>query len=133
MMRVYVAAKFEEGNKVKEVYKKLAALGIGITHNWTDEDASKYKGNDLLAFKTECAENDRRGVLHAHAVLVLNHERLFGGAAEMGMALAMDIPVYVVNPEIRENIFFHLPDVQTFEDVDLAIKQIKEDHDSLYV
>lgn len=107
-MKIYVAAKFEEGARVRGVYDTLREAGFSITHDWTTEDASAYTGAAKLAYKRQCGTNDYRGVVNADAVLVLNHALLYGGAAEMGMAIALKKPVYVVGAEIRENIFFHL-------------------------
>lgn len=108
-MKIYVAAKFEEATRVQDVYKTLRARGFQITHDWTTEDSSVFpEGPEKLAYKHACAMNDYFGVKNADAVLVLNHPLLYGGAAEMGMAIALHVPVYVVGAEIRENIFFHL-------------------------
>lgn len=107
-MKIYVAAKFEEAQRVQRVYETLRARGFTITHDWTTEDASLYEGEAKLAYKRQCAINDYHGVKNADAMLVLNHALLYGGAAEMGMAIALEKPVYVVGSDIRENIFFHL-------------------------
>lgn len=106
-MKIYVAAKFEEGPKVQKVYEKLRARGHKITHDWTTEDADKFK--NVNGYSEQCAKSDYYGVLEADAVLLFNHDRLYGGATEMGIAIAAGVPVYVVGREIRENIFFNLP------------------------
>lgn len=107
-MKIYVAGKFEEAERVRMVHQRLRDNGFQITHDWTTEDASIYKGEALAEYKHWCATNDLKGVLDADAVLVLNHDKLFGGAAEMGIAIGRGIKVFVVEPEIQENIFFHL-------------------------
>ena len=107
-MKIYVAAKFEEAERVQRVYALLRNRGFKITHDWTTEDASLYEGEAKAAYKRQCAMNDYFGVCYADAVLVLNHGLLYGGAAEMGMAIALHKPVFVVGSEIRENIFFHM-------------------------
>lgn len=125
-MKIYVAAKFEEGPMVQKVYEKLRARGHEITHDWTNEDAEKFKNED--GYAARCAINDFRGVMDADAVLVFNHDRLFGGATEMGIAIAGGIPIYVVGRGIRENIFFNLPEgIKHFNSDDDAISEMEVD------
>lgn len=129
-MRIYVAAKFEEGPKVRDVYKKLEARGHKITHDWTCEDAEKFKNE--AGYAEGCAVKDYKGVINAEAVLLFNHDRLFGGATEMGIAIAKGIPVYTIGREIRENIFFNLNrswGMRHFKDEDTAIEAMEVDYE----
>lgn len=127
-VRIYVAAKFEEGPRVQKVYEKLRARGHTITHDWTNEDAEKFK--NVEGYASQCAQNDFNGVCSADAVLLFNHDRLYGGATEMGIALARDVPVYVVGRDIRENIFFNMSKdmISCHPDEDDAIRQLEFDH-----
>lgn len=118
-MDVYVAAKWEEKEECRKAQAKLSILGHRITFDWTNGDGSN---------KPKEAKTDYIGVCSADAILVLNHEKLFGGATEMGIAIGRDIPVYVVGAEVRDNIFFHLTEfVQTFKSVDDAIAKMEAD------
>lgn len=118
-MRVYVAAKFEEATRARGVMAELEIAGHTITHDWTGEDIERFPRD--AAYRQRCAEEDLRGVRTADAVVVLNHPLLFGGAAEMGMACLLGLPVYVVGRHIRENIFYNLPNVVTlFDDADVV-------------
>lgn len=130
MTRVYVAAKFEEGPRVREVYEQLRAMGFEITHDWTNEAIPAGTPEEVAKFFESAALADYNGVLEADAVLVLNHDRLFGGATEMGLALAWGRTCYVVQPDIRDNIFYHLPasmGMRLFATLDEALAAIKED------
>lgn len=123
-MKIYVAAKFEEAPRVQKLYKILRERGHEITHDWTTEDASKYSGADLAAYKAECAYNDYLGVKHCDLCLVLNHDKLYGGAAEMGMAIAWNKKIVVVGESIRENIFFHLKNMIKPKSTEAALEYI---------
>lgn len=125
---MYVAAKFEEAARAREAMAKLKEAGIEITHDWTGEDAEKMAGPEGEKYKTECATSDYKGVKRANAVLVINHDRLFGGAAEMGMALAWGKKVFVVDSKTRYNIFFSLPSnmITMCDSLDDGINKIKE-------
>ena len=128
-VRIYVAAKFEEGPKIQKVYEKLKARGHKITHDWTNEDADKFK--NVAGYAENCAVKDYRGVADADAVLLFNHDRLYGGATEMGIALALGVPVFTVGREIRENIFFNLNSswgMRHFKDEDSAIEAMEESY-----
>lgn len=127
-MKVYVAGKFEETVAVRAAQQALRDLGHEITHDWTQEDATGMEGDVLKAYYQKCAVQDYEGVLYSDVVLVLNHPKLFGGASEMGMALAWGRPVYVVNPQIRHNIFFDLPSgIRTFNTMEEAVAAIDAD------
>lgn len=126
---IYVAGKFEEKARVREVQRQLEDLQYYITHDWTKEDAGTLQGDALEAYLAQCAANDYTGVRDADAVLVLNHDRAFGAMSEMGMAIAWGIPVFVVGHKIRDNIFFHLGSdygVYCYDTVDEAIEAIEQ-------
>ena len=112
-MKVYVAAKWEEKEAARRAQRELRSLGHSITFDWTTGDGKNQESE---------AKSDLQGVELADAVIVLNHDRLFGGATEMGIAIGNRIPVYVVNHHVRDNIFFHLPEGVTMcESVEDAI------------
>lgn len=131
---VYVAGKFEEGPRIREVQERLRLMGFEVTHDWTREDPAGRTGDDLAAYLQACAEKDVRGVEDADFLLVLNHDRAFGAMTEMGLGLAWGRVIYLVGPQIRDNIFFHLPaeaGMRLFPDVETALAAIDEDHPEL--
>ncbi len=90
-MRVYVAGKFapQTITRVRAVQAELIAAGHHITYDWTAdtvEDANQ-------------AINDMHGVLGADVFVLVaeDHSVVYCGAvAELGMALASGLPVYVL-------------------------------------
>lgn len=107
-MRVYVAGKFEETQAVRAIQAKVRAAGHEITHDWTGEDPAGRQGEELALFLKECAEKDLFGVMSADALVLLNHDRAFGAMTEFGLAVASQIPVFVLKSEVRDNIFYNL-------------------------
>lgn len=108
-MRIYVAGKWEEKERVREVMAQLVAAGHAITHDWTQEpDASCEQ--DL----TDHAEWDVGGVLEADAFVGVFEKKLpySGAATELGMAIACDIPIYIMGNGMDNNVFVHLPKIQ---------------------
>lgn len=121
MNKVYVAGKFEDKENVRRVQQRLRDLGFEITHDWTPDDASDLQ---------KSAVEDFEGVLQADFLVVLNHTLLYGAAVEIGIALGLGRPVYVIGPQVRDNVFWHLPQdygLRTFLTEDEAFAAIEDD------
>lgn len=119
-MKVYVASKFENAKEVREAHAALKADGHEITHDWTWEDASEYHGDELIRYLQECAEKDRYGVESADAILLINYARCAGAFTELGLAIAYQKFIVVIDahhPEKARNIFFYLPKVVHADDL----------------
>lgn len=126
-MRIYVAGKFEEKARVRDVMSRLQAAGHEITHDWTNEDASSYAGDALNQYLGECADLSYYGVMAADAVLVLDHPRGRGTLVELGLALAWGKAVFLVeNPENVPCVFFHLDGVSRYGGIDQALAAVED-------
>lgn len=104
-MKVYVAGKWEEKERVREVQEQLRAAGHTITHDWTSEP--------LGAVPLECALLDKEGVLSADAYVgVFEKDLPYKGAmSELGIAIARGIPCYILGTYCDRNIFMALPEI----------------------
>lgn len=114
MKNVYVAAKFEEGERARAVMAKLRDAGFTITHDWTKEDATGKTGDELDNYLVACAHADVMGVVRADWVLALIHPNASGTLSELG-GMIFDqnegrgpSHVILVGMEKKNNIFFHL-------------------------
>lgn len=98
-LNIYVAAKFEEKEKVRKAYDLLRHHGHRITHDWTNEDATRFPdgSEEQLQYLEDMAHADIEGVANADAVVLFPHEKGKGLFVELGVALAKDIPVLVVS------------------------------------
>jgi nucleoside 2-deoxyribosyltransferase len=103
-MRVYVATKWEEIPRAREVMATLIQAGHTITYDWTHGEQ----------FNLEQAQADKQGVLTADAMVFIAEKPLAynGALAEFGMAIARGIPIYVLGTGIDANIFINLPEVR---------------------
>lgn len=110
-MRVYVAGKWEEKERVREVQAQLIAAGHTITHDWTKEESSSGYDPDLMA---RHAVADKAGVLAADAFVGIFEKdlRYSGAVAELGIAVAMGIPIYILGNFVDRNVFAYLPEVR---------------------
>lgn len=105
-MRVYVAGKWEEKARVREVQQQLRDAGHVITHDWTSEEE--------VGITQEHAVNDKNGVLTADAFIGIFEKdlRYSGALSEMGIAIAKGIPIHILGDAINNNIFLMLPEVR---------------------
>lgn len=108
---VYVAAKFEEKERVQAFIELLKSRGIYVTHDWTTETTEGKTGEALAHYLTACAEAAREGACRANVLVLFGHALGRGSLVELGIAIGCGSPVIVVGKELCENIFFHLPDV----------------------
>ena len=102
MSAIYVAAKYEDAPHAREVMAQLIAAGHTITYDWTTNEQ----------VSDEQAWADMEGVLNADAFVLIAEKDLnyCGALVELGMALAADIPVYVLGTALDDRcIFLQLP------------------------
>ena len=102
-IRVYIATKYEAGPRAAELAEVLTDLGHDITYEWWKNEQ----------FTAEQAAFDAEGVVTADALIFIAEEdyRYAGAYVEMGMALALGIPVLLLGHAIDKCIFVKLPGV----------------------
>ena len=101
-MRLYVAGKYEERARIREVMDQLEAVGHTITYDWTTN--CELVPNQAL--------KDFEGVCDADAfILVAERDVSYCGTlVELGVALACDIPIFVLGHALDDRcIFLKLP------------------------
>lgn len=107
-MKIYVASKFENKERVREVMKQLTDAGHEITHDWTRE-----LPNPTEEDRKQYALDDKFAVLSADAYVgVFEKDFKYSGAlVEMGLAMAVGMPVHILGNAVDSNIFLRLPNV----------------------
>lgn len=114
-MKFYVAGKYQERDCVRLVFKELEALGHIITVDWTNHDIYP---NDAVEQKLGLfAHDDIEGVREADAFIgcLLNDHVYKGLWCEMGAALALGKPVYLVGSAGDSCIFANHKLVKKFK------------------
>jgi hypothetical protein len=108
-MNLYVAAKFEDQARAREVMAVLVAAGHAITHDWTREAPPMSRKQ---------AEADRLGVMEADALVFIAERDLpyCGSLVEMGIAVARRIPILFLG-QFAHPIFELLPFVQRYNEL----------------
>jgi hypothetical protein len=111
----YVAAKFEEKERVRALMRELRKIGGRITFDWTACDDTGIEGDERMLYRATSAMDDVGGVLRADAVILLWHPKLQGGLIEAGAAIGAGIPLVCVGVPEEHGVFFDL-DAVSFED-----------------
>lgn len=103
MSNFYMISKFATKDIIKEKIKEVQNIGFCVTHNWTkEENYSKPKSTQV--------EQDINGVVKADFVIAIidnpnYHYR--GSFAEIGCALGLDKPVYLVTNNLEDGSASH--------------------------
>ena len=106
-MKIFVSGKIGQDSDVRAVMAALRNQGHEITFDWTAiEHLRPYEENSRASSKAATLEVD--GVRRADLLVLLTDDRGVGMFVELGAALALDKPVYVVSrPPARTMFFFH--------------------------
>lgn len=87
----------------------LIEAGHLITFDWTQESLDPAWPQDQQdAYLQECGARDYIGVRSAQVVVLVNHAASRDAMTEFGIALGKGTPAYVLYPERRSSVFFHL-------------------------
>lgn len=125
-MKVYVASKFENKTEVRKAMELLKKDGHTITFDWTIHDDTGMTGQTREDYLLMSAMHDMGGVRTADAVFLICYPGMKGAMVEVGMAIALGLPVVVVKREIWENVFFHLPNCFHVNSIEEGIAAINE-------
>lgn len=132
-MRVYVAGKFQNVARVREVITWMKRLGYEVTHDWTGEDFEKVPEAERDHQARVCAKADFYGATNCDVLFLINHtppgsKPTQGRWIEMGLAAASGADIIIVNegwvtgavPE-SPGIFAYLSGVYQFDTLDKAL------------
>lgn len=110
--KIYVAGKWEDRLRVAEIMRKLEGMGFEITCDWTHH---KYEDE---AYPQQYCADDVKGVQDAELYIGIfvadYHYR--GALVEMGIALGVGIPVWLLGDKQDSCIFSNHPSVRKFKD-----------------
>ena len=107
-LKIYVAGKLEDKDRVRVIQAMLRNAGHEITVDWT----TNSQNSRVQAIK------DLRGVADADILVAVFEKDLpyKGTYVELGAALALGKPVYILGPNARKCIFLKHPNVRQGED-----------------
>lgn len=113
-MRLYVATAYANREEAQRVIAVLTARGHTITHDWTTQTLDGVPPAEHRAFLDRCGRHDFAGVVSADAVVLLADARMRDARIEMGIALGVGIPVFVLDPTgvLATSVFLNLPGIR---------------------
>ncbi len=104
-MKIYVAGKFEDQKRVKNIQEQLISRGHEITKDWT-EDKEAENGFPVIN-----VVEDMRGIATADAYVGVFVDKFNykGALVELGAAIALRKKVYVIGHGADSCIFLSHP------------------------
>jgi len=120
-MKVYIAGKFDDKEKIRKYMDQVENLGHKITHDWTNfevkNDPDNLLGGDGENM-SESAKYDINGVKECDVMIVVMEDKDYpyrGTFTELGCALGLEktIVIWCPNPKAscRTNCFFYHPSI----------------------
>lgn len=110
--KIYFAGHSSQWQQVQTWIEGAKELGHTVTFDWTAMVAQHGRGSvehtprEVLI---EAAVKDTQGVVDADLFVLFGHEGLYGAMAELGMALATETEVWIVENPPRYSVFFDHP------------------------
>lgn len=124
MKRIYVAGKWQDRKTISEIMTNMLSLGHKITCDWTDHE---YPTENIEAKLMDYAIADIQGVIDCE-VFIFYAVKFFdyrGALVEMGAALALGKPVYIIGKAINGCIFINHPLVTMLDSLE-QFRQIQQ-------
>lgn len=130
-MKVYVAARYFDKDKVRSVYEKFQELGYEVPTDWTQYEALKPYNNNPE--KTQDCSVDF--ILSARDcdvfVLLCNEEVGAGMHVELGVAISSQLEggkprIYVVGECNTDSMFYFHPSVERRANIEDVLAEVKD-------
>lgn len=109
-MKIYVAGKWEDRQRISHIMRILEGMGEEITCDWTHHE---YEDE---SYPDQYAVDDAEGVKGADLYIgvFLDDYQYRGALVEMGIALGVGIPIWLYGSKQDNCIFSHHPSVRKF-------------------
>ena len=124
-MKIYVAAKYEDREFVRELYRTLESKGHTITCDWTNHDM--YPEDVPEIKKGSYALDDIVGVQECDVLIAVflwkRHQR--GALIELGAALGLNKPVLIIGHHESSSTLLQHPMITRFSHVDDALEAVR--------
>lgn len=130
-MKIYLAGKFEQKEKVRELYERIKEQGYDIHSDWTThKPISPYEENIEIA--KQYSEEDINGVEICDVFILLTDPiKGTGSHVELGAAILSAIKfgrpkIYVIGEYNRESMFYFHPLVNRKKTIHEVLEDIKK-------
>jgi hypothetical protein len=129
-MKIYVAGKFEDKEKVREIFSKLKIFGHSISYDWTGHKPIKpYRENKELA--SQYSENEISGIKDSDIFIYLPNKDSHTLHMELGSALMSNKikgkpEIYIVGEWDFSPWIFN-PRIIHFNDIEEVLEKLKSE------
>jgi hypothetical protein len=118
MTTAYMAGRYGRRRELLAKSWQLGPLGFNISANWLLGEHEAADGNATAEDQMEWAEMDMEDILASDLFIAHTEapDSVYGRGGrhvELGIAIAMKIPVVLIGP--RENVFCHMEQVEQFD------------------
>ncbi len=128
-MKVYIAARFEKKQEVRDLYKRLEELGYETALDWTWHKPIKpYEDNCEIA--KEYSVEDINGARNCDLFILMTNEAGTGMYVELGAAISSNLEhgkprIYVVGDYTSRSLFYFHPSVNRRKTIEDILKEIE--------
>jgi hypothetical protein len=128
-MKIYIAAKFKDKDKVKKLNAFFKKKGFKLSGDWTDHVQVKPYDKEPKRSK-EYAIEDISSSINCDVFIVLtNEDGGTGCATELGAAIGSYLiskkpKIYVVGKHLGVNMFYFHPSVNRGKTIDEVIEEL---------
>lgn len=130
-MKIYIAAKFQEKERVRKLFKLVKDKGHKITADWTlHKSISPYIENQELS--KDYAIEDINGVKDCDIFIQLSHpEGGIGVFIELGAAILSNIiygkpKIFIIGDHNSRSMFYFHPSVKQRKNIEGVLKEIEK-------
>jgi len=118
----YVASSLDNIPDVRNAILSMTIAGFKNTYDWSAHGRITSK-SDL----PKIAQKEMLGVVEADFLILLMPAKL-GSHVELGIALALNKPVFIIenNIEYEEKSFYNLPNVCRYQNMDKLIAELTQ-------
>ena len=120
-MKFYIASRFHNKEKIREIYKTLIAKGHQISADWTlHKRIVPY--NENLEIASQYTQEDINGAKDCDVFILISDEAGTGMHTELGVAISSHIlsdspKIYVIGEFISNSMFYFHPSVKRMNNI----------------
>ncbi len=129
-MKVYIASKFKDKEKVKKLNKLFREKGYELSGDWTNHVQVRPYNKEPKRSKDYSIE-DAAAVKDSDIfILLTNEEGGTGSSTELGVAISSNLilgkpKIYVVGEHVGVNMFYFHPSVNKKKTIEELLKELK--------
>ena len=129
-MKIYLAARFDKKQEVRDLYERFKKLGYEISADWTLHKPIKpYKNNPETA--RDYSIEDIDAVRNCDVFILMTDEAGTGMYVELGAAISSNLEhgkpkIYVIGEHTSRSMFYFHPSVNRRKTIDDVLQEIEK-------